>query len=136
MAERTTRFDSMVEQEEKINPFKRATQNLRRASDNRTPDVEDSSETQNDEVADEVAQGSVETELEKAQSEPKDSAAGKLDISDIVDAAKRTKKKGGRSRTFYMKDSTHEKLVSVAEKQGIATSQLLNIILDNVLNKM
>lgn len=138
MAERTTRFDSMVEQEEKkkTNPFERSNQNLKRASDNKAPDVEDGAETQNENVADTAAQENIEKAPEDAQDKAKDSVSKRLNISDIIDDTKRVKKKGGRSRTFYMQDSMYDKLASVAEKQGIKPSQLLHIILDNVLEKM
>lgn len=65
-----------------------------------------------------------------------DIVSRRLNISDITDATQRVKKKGGRSRTFYMQDAMYDKLASVAEKQGIKPSQLLHAILDNVLDKM
>lgn len=65
-----------------------------------------------------------------------DVVSKRLNISDITDATQRAKKKGGRSRTFYMQDAMYDKLASVAEKQGIKPSQLLHAILDNVLDKM
>lgn len=142
MGERTTRFDSMVEQEEKkksdkkINPFERSNQNLKRASDNKTSDIQDNTGMQNENVADTAAQKNIEKASEDARNKAKNSVSKKLNISDIIDDTKRVKKKGGRSRTFYMQDSMYDKLASVAEKQGIKPSQLLHIILDNVLEKM
>lgn len=142
MGERTTRFDSMVEQEEKkknnkkVNPFEKSTQNLKRASDNKTPDVQDNTGMQNENVADTAVQENIEKAPEDARDKAEDSVSKRLNISDIIDDTKRVKKKGGRSRTFYMQDSMYDKLASVAEKQGIKPSQLLHIILDNVLEKM
>ena len=138
MTERTTRFDSMVEQEEKkkTNPFERSTQKLKRASDNKTLDAQNDTGASNKNVTDTTAREDIEKAPEGAQDKAKDSVSKRLDISDIIDDTKRVKKKGGRSRTFYMQDSMYDKLASVAEKQGIKPSQLLHIILDNVLEKM
>ena len=142
MAERTTRFDSMVEQEEKkksdkkVNPFERSTQNLKRASDNKTPDVQGNTGMQNENAADTAVQENIEKAPEDARGKARDSVSKRLNISDIIDDTKRVKKKSGRSRTFYMQDSMYDKLASVAEKQGIKPSKLLHIILDNVLEKM
>lgn len=155
MKERTTRFDSMVEEEEKkkndkkTNPFERSNQNLKRASDNKkTPDVQDkdglqgtleSFEMNEKNAADMIVQkdiGEGSENIKNVQDKSKDSVSKRLNISDIIDDTKRVKKKGGRSRTFYMQDSMYDKLASVAERQGIKPSQLLHIILDNVLEKM
>lgn len=85
----------------------------------------------------------IETKPVEKKSSKKDSVENasdivsrRLNISDITDATQRVKKKGGRSRTFYMQDAMYDKLASVAEKQGIKPSQLLHAILDNVLDKM
>lgn len=140
MGERTTRFDSMVEQEEKkksdkkTNPFERSNQNLKRASDNKTQDIQDDTGIKNEEST--IIQESIRKDSENIQDKAKDSVSKRLNISDIIDDTKRVKKKGGRSRTFYMQDAMYDKLAFVAEKQGIKPSQLLHIILDNVLEKM
>lgn len=149
MAERTTRFDSMVEKEEKKkqdkrgNPFERSTKNLKRASDNKMADVRNDVgqqggieplDTDVKDTADAIE--NIEKEPGDARDKAKDSVSRRLNISDIIDDTKRVKKKGGRSRTFYMQDSMYDKLASVAEKQGVKPSQLLHIILDNVLEKM
>lgn len=140
MGERTTRFDSMVEQEEKkksdkkINPFEKSNQNLKRASDNKTQDIQDDAGMRNMEAK--VIQENIKKDSENLQDKEKDSVSKRLNISDIINDTKRVKKRGGRSRTFYMQDAMYDKLASVAEKQGIKPSQLLHIILDNVLEKM
>lgn len=140
MGERTTRFDSMVEQEEKkksdkkINPFEKSNQNLKRASDNKTQDIQDDAEMRNMEAK--GVQENIKKDSENLQDKEKDSVSKRLNISDIINDTKRVKKRGGRSRTFYMQDAMYDKLASVAEKQGIKPSQLLHIILDNVLGKM
>lgn len=140
MGERTTRFDSMVEQEEKkksdkkINPFEKSNQNLKRASDNKTQDIQDDAGMRNTEAK--VVQENIKKDSENLQDKEKDSVSKRLNISDIINDTKRVKKRGGRSRTFYMQDAMYDKLASVAEKQGIKPSQLLHIILDNVLEKM
>lgn len=140
MGERTTRFDSMVEQEEKkksdkkINPFEKSNQNLKRASDNKTQDIQDDAGMRNMEAK--VVQENIKKDSENPQDKEKDSVSKRLNISDIINDTKRVKKRGGRSRTFYMQDAMYDKLASVAEKQGIKPSQLLHIILDNVLEKM
>ena len=140
MGERTTRFDSMVEQEEKkksdkkINPFEKSNQNLKRASDNKTQDIQDDAGMRNMEAK--VVQENMKKDSENLQDKEKDSVSKRLNISDIINDTKRVKKRGGRSRTFYMQDAMYDKLASVAEKQGIKPSQLLHIILDNVLEKM
>lgn len=140
MGERTTRFDSMVEQEEKkksdkkINPFEKSNQNLKRASDNKTQDMQDDAGMRNMEAK--VVQENIKKDSENLQDKEKDSVSKRLNISDIINDTKRVKKRGGRSRTFYMQDAMYDKLASVAEKQGIKPSQLLHIILDNVLEKM
>lgn len=140
MGERTTRFDSMVEQEEKkksdkkINPFEKSNQNLKRASDNKTQDIQDDAGMRNMEAK--VVQENIKKDSENLQDKEKDSVSKRLNISDIINDTKRVKKRGGRSRTFYMQDAMYDKLASVAEKQGIKPSQLLHIILDNVLGKM
>ncbi len=140
MGERTTRFDSMVEQEEKkksdkkINPFEKSNQNLKRASDNKTQDIQDDAGMRNMEAK--VVQENIKKDSENLQDKEKDSVSKRLNISDIINDTKRVKKRGGRSRTFYMQDAMYDKLASVAEKQGIKPSQLLHIILDNVLEKM
>ena len=151
MAERTTRFDSMVEKEEKKkndkrgNPFERSTQNLKRASDNKMTDVHNNIGQQGGtepldadvkNTADTIVEKNIEKGPENARDKAKDSVSKGLNISDIIDDTKRVKKKSGRSRTFYMQDSMYDKLASVAEKQGIKPSQLLHIILDNVLEQM
>lgn len=140
MGERTTRFDSMVEQEEKkksdkkINPFEKSNQNLKRASDNKTQDIQSDAGMRNMEAK--VVQENIKKDSENLQDKEKDSVSKRLNISDIINDTKRVKKRGGRSRTFYMQDAMYDKLASVAEKQGIKPSQLLHIILDNVLEKM
>lgn len=140
MGERTTRFDSMVEQEEKkksdkkINLFEKSNQNLKRASDNKTQDIQDDAGMRNMEAK--VVQENIKKDSENLQDKEKDSVSKRLNISDIINDTKRVKKRGGRSRTFYMQDAMYDKLASVAEKQGIKPSQLLHIILDNVLEKM
>lgn len=151
MAERKTRFDSMVEEEEKKkndkkgNPFERSNQNLKRASDNKMYDEQDNvgqqdgvrlSDKNVNDTIDVIVETNIEKGSESIQGKAKDSVSKRLNISDIIDDTKRVKKKGGRSRTFYMRDSMYDKLASVAEQQGIKPSQLLHIILENVLNKM
>ena len=153
MAERTTRFDSMVEKEEKKrsdkkeNPFERSNQNLKRASDNiNMQSGQDENGLESDlksSTMDEKNPNIMREDDEKAlediknmQKKAKESASKRLNISDIIDDTKRVKKKSGRSRTFYMRDSMYDKLASVAEQQGIKPSQLLHIILENVLDKM
>lgn len=76
------------------------------------------------------------TTKKEATEKASEAVSKRLNISDITDATKKAKKKGGRSRTFYFQDEMYDKLVEVATKQGIKPSQLLHAILDNVLDKM
>lgn len=88
MGERTTRFDSMVEQEEKkksdkkINPFEKSNQNLKRASDNKTQDIQDDAGMRNMEAK--VVQENIKKDSENLQDKEKDSVSKRLNISDII----------------------------------------------------
>lgn len=70
--------------------------------------------------------------VEKSES-PKSS---QLDIQDILAATQRVKKDESKSRSFYMKNSVYEKLERLAAERQITVSQLHEIILESVLEKM
>lgn len=140
MEERKTRFDNIVKKEEKSseNVFEKSNRTLKSPQINE-PDGENDKDGSAGSDSGEEAESSKKTsgKTGAAKAEDRDIVSRRLNISDITDAAaQKGKKKGGRSRTFYMQDAMYEKLASAAEKNGIKPSQLLHIILENVLDKM
>ena len=117
------------------NPLSQYKQNMKGEKDKKRPNdmPERPSQKKDNKIEDQHEQKISKKEATEKASE---AVSKRLNISDITDATQRVKKKGGRSRTFYMQDAMYDKLASVAEKQGIKPSQLLHAILDNVLDKM
>lgn len=141
MAERKTRYGKVVNKEtEDENPFSKSNRTLKSPqpdesaeSGQKVSGTEDTSR-ESSEKADALETLSGQTYSADAE---KETVSRRLNISDITEAAaQKGKKKGGRSRTFYMQDAMYEKLSAAAEKNGIKPSQLLHIILENVLEKM
>ena len=140
MGERKTRFDKAVKEEEKKaaeNAFERSNRTLKSPQPNGTDRQNEKTEPITRDAGEETEPSKNTAGNTEMKAEERDTVSRRLNISDITDAAaKKGKKKGGRSRTFYMQDAMYEKLASAAEKNGIKPSQLLHIILENVLDKM
>lgn len=139
MEERTTRYDNAIKKDggKNMNVFEQSNRALKSPKGG-NPDGDGKSHTPADtDTSGESGKQEKESGKARAKEGEKAPVSKKLNISDITDAAaKKGKKKGGRSRTFYMQDAMYDKLAAAAEENGIKPSQLLHIILENVLEKM
>ena len=83
----------------------------------------------------EVPESKKETPEKEVPQKKKEESAGAKKTSDLL-ASLNIDKKAARTHAFYLTDANVEKLKKIADKQGISSSKLLDLILEDFLKNI
>lgn len=124
------------------NPFKEAEKAKKKPAGN--PHIVNANEAKKEENhAKEVIEQTIpavpevkkETPEKEVPQKKKEEAAGVKKTSDLL-ASLNIDKKTARTHAFYLTDANVEKLKKIADKQGISSSKLLDLILEDFLKNI
>ena len=124
------------------NPFKEADKAKKKPAGN--PHIVNANEVKKEEnhveevveqIAPVVPESKEETPEKKVPQKKKEESAGAKKTSDLL-ASLNIDKKSARTHAFYLTDANVEKLKKIADKQGISSSKLLDLILEDFLKNI